>query len=122
MRELGAAVRANTIPPRSSSGARSSHPAPTPFPSTNTSSCSWTTSPGWPSPIFSRHDNTSNKGLTTFCYIGGSPQTFELQVGQLISEGSAVFELGLKNEERSRLGFWALHLGQFNLEPSSPID
>ena len=45
-----------------------------------------------------------------------------LQVGQLTSEGSDVLEPGLKNEENSLLGFWALHLGQFNSEPSSPID
>ena len=45
-----------------------------------------------------------------------------VQVGQLISEGSDVLEPGLKNEENSLLGFWALHLGQFNLEPSSRID
>jgi hypothetical protein len=45
-----------------------------------------------------------------------------VQVGQLISEDSDVFEPGLKNEENRRFGFWALHLGQFNLEPSSPTD
>ena len=45
-----------------------------------------------------------------------------LQVGQLISEGSDVLEPGLKNEENSRFGFCALHLGQFSLEPSSPMD
>ena len=44
-----------------------------------------------------------------------------LQVGQLASEKSVVFEPGLKNEERSRLGFGAPHLEQFNLEPSSPM-
>jgi len=46
----------------------------------------------------------------------------ELQVGQLISEGSVFPEPGLKNEESSRFGFRALHLGQLNLEPSSPMD
>ena len=45
-----------------------------------------------------------------------------LQVGQLISEDSDVLEPGLKNEENSRFGFCVLHLGQFNLEPSSPMD
>jgi hypothetical protein len=45
-----------------------------------------------------------------------------VQVGQLVSEGSDVVELGLKNEENSRFGLCALHLGQLNLEPSSPID
>ena len=45
-----------------------------------------------------------------------------VQVGQLISEGSDVLEPGLKNEETKRFGLWALHLGQFNLEPSSPMD
>jgi len=45
-----------------------------------------------------------------------------VQVGQLMSEGSDVFEPGLKNGERSRLGFRVLHLGQLNLEPSSPMD
>jgi len=44
-----------------------------------------------------------------------------VQVGQLISEGSDVLEPGLKNEENSRFAFWALHLGQFNLDPSSPM-
>jgi hypothetical protein len=55
-------------------------------------------------------------------YIGGSPQVPVVQVGQLIPEGSDALELGLKNEENSRFGFCALHLGQSNLEPSSPID
>jgi hypothetical protein len=45
-----------------------------------------------------------------------------VQVGQLISEGSDALELGLKNEENSRFGFLALHFGQFNLEPFSPMD
>ena len=44
-----------------------------------------------------------------------------LQVGQLVSEGSVVLEPGLKNEERSLLGFGAPHFEQFNLEPSSPM-
>jgi len=43
-------------------------------------------------------------------------------VGQLIPEKSSVLEPGLKNEEISLFGFGALHLGQFILEPSSPID
>jgi len=42
-----------------------------------------------------------------------------VQVGLLISE---VLEPGLKNEENSRFGFWALHLEQVNFEPSSPMD
>ena len=41
-----------------------------------------------------------------------------VQVGQLISEE---LEPGLENEENSRFAFWALHLGQFNLDPSSPM-
>ena len=45
-----------------------------------------------------------------------------LQVGQPVSESSLELEPGLKNEERSRLGFWVLHLGQLNLEPFSPMD
>jgi hypothetical protein len=45
-----------------------------------------------------------------------------LHVGQLISEESDELELGLKNEENSRFGFCALHLGQSNLDPSSPMD
>ena len=45
-----------------------------------------------------------------------------LQVGQLASESALELEPALKNEEKSRLGFWALHLGQLNLEPSSPMD
>lgn len=45
-----------------------------------------------------------------------------LQVGQLISEDSDELELGLKNEEKMRLGLSALHLGQFSLDPSSPMD
>jgi hypothetical protein len=45
-----------------------------------------------------------------------------VQVGQLISEGSDVLELGLKNDENNRFGFCALHLGQLSLEPSSPTD
>ena len=44
-----------------------------------------------------------------------------LQVGQLASENSVVLEPGLKNEERSLFGFGVLHLGQLNLEPSSPM-
>ena len=43
-----------------------------------------------------------------------------LQVGQLVSEADVV-EPGLKNEERSRLGFGAPQLVQFNLEPSLPM-
>jgi hypothetical protein len=39
-----------------------------------------------------------------------------------MSEGSDELELELKNEEKSRLGFSALHLGQFSLAPSSPMD
>jgi len=45
-----------------------------------------------------------------------------LQVGQLASKSPLEFEPALKNEERSRLGFLVLHLGQLNLEPSSPMD
>jgi hypothetical protein len=45
-----------------------------------------------------------------------------LQVGQLISEESDELELGLKNDEKRRLGFLALHLGQLSLDPSSPMD
>jgi hypothetical protein len=53
--------------------------------------------------------------------MGGSPQTPELQVGQLVSDGSVVLELGLKNEEKTLFGFSARHLGQLKPEPSSPI-
>ena len=60
--------------------------------------------------------------MLAFYYIGGRPQVPVLQVGQLISEGSDLLEPGVKNEENSRFGFCALHLGQFNLEPSSPMD
>ena len=45
-----------------------------------------------------------------------------LQVGQLMSEDSDELEVGLKNEEKRRLGFSAVHLGQFSLDPSSPMD
>ena len=60
-----------------------------------------------------------------FCYIGGRPQVPVGQVGQLeqlMSESPDALEPGLANEEISLFGFLALHLGQLNLEPSSPID
>jgi len=37
--------------------------------------------------------------------IGGSPQTPELQEGQLIPEDPGTDELGLKNEEKSLVGW-----------------
>ena len=54
--------------------------------------------------------------------MGGSPQVPVLQVGQLIPEGLNELDPGLENEESIRFGFVALHLGQLNLEPSSPMD
>lgn len=108
MGNLCATAGADAIPTRSSPGTGSSHPT-TPL-------CA---PPGWSGSISPGHDITSNN---QDCYIGGSPQVPVLHVGQLISEDSDVLEPGLKNEENSRFGFWVLHLGQFNLEPSSPMD
>ena len=45
------------------------------------------------------------KNWFLFYSIGGSPQTPELQVGQLASDGPVVLDLELENEERSLLGF-----------------
>jgi hypothetical protein len=45
-----------------------------------------------------------------------------LQVGPLASEQPVALEVELKNEEISRSGFPVPQSGQFNLEPSSPID
>jgi hypothetical protein len=56
--------------------------------------------------ISSRHNSTSIK-IGSFYSIGGRPQTPELQVGQLISEGPVPLDAGLKNEEKSLLGFVA---------------
>jgi hypothetical protein len=55
-------------------------------------------------------------------YIGGSPQTPELQVGQLESESSVALEFALKNEEKSLRNSRPLHFGQFKSEPSAPMD
>jgi hypothetical protein len=70
--------------------------------------------------IFPNGHNNSSYSLVY--HIGGSPQTPELQVGQLDSENSLIFEPGLKKEEMSFIGFGDLQLGQLKLELSSPID
>ena len=44
------------------------------------------------------------------------------QLEQLVPESPDALDPGLVNEEISLFGFLALHLGQLNLEPSSPID
>ena len=120
MRKPSPAIRADTTPAGSGSGACSPHPTSTSS-SSNAFACSRTTPPRRACPVFSGHNCTSSKESIAFYYIGGSPQVPVLQVGQLISEKSVVLESGLKNVERSLLGFGAPHLEQFNLEPSLPM-
>ena len=78
--------------------------------------------PGGPVPSPLGIISPPEKVTCILCYIGGSPHVPVEQVGQLISEALGALELGLKNEETSRFGFLALHLGQSNLELSSPMD